>query len=112
MDENKDDEGAAWHETLAAEADADEREVDALSRELSEIDYANGNAPFHWSPYKGGVLPGVLSSDVGFWDAFRTTFSLLALVRPDHLAEELEGFLNTWRENGFVPQWPHPAGGG
>jgi putative alpha-1,2-mannosidase len=81
-------------------------------RSLWEVDYANGNAPFHWSPYKGGVLPGVLSSDVGFWDAFRTTFSLLALVRPDHLAEELEGFLNTWRENGFVPQWPHPAGGG
>ena len=81
-------------------------------RSLWEVDYANGNAPIHWSPYKGGVLPGPLSSDVGFWDAFRTTFSLLALVRPDHLAEELEGFLNTYRENGFVPQWPHPAGGG
>jgi hypothetical protein len=81
-------------------------------RELSEIDYANGNAPFHWSPYTGKILPGTLSSDVGFWDAFRTTFSLLSLVRPDHLADEMEGFLNTWRENGFVPQWPHPNGGG
>ena len=81
-------------------------------RALWEVDYANGNAPIHWSPYKGGVFPGPLSADVGFWDAFRSTFSLLALVRPDHLAEEMEGFLNAWRENGVVPQWPHPAGGG
>lgn len=80
-------------------------------RALWEVDYQSGNA-IHWSPYKGGVMSGPLSSDVGFWDAFRTTFSLLALVRPDHFAEEMEGFLNTYRENGFVPQWPHPAGGG
>ena len=40
-------------------------------RALWEEDYSNGGAPFHWSPYKGGVLPGVLSSDVGFWDAYR-----------------------------------------
>ena len=71
-------------------------------RSLWEVDYANGNAPIHWSPYKGGVFPGPLSSDVGFWDAFRTTFSLLSLIRPDHLADELEGFLNTYRENGCV----------
>lgn len=24
----------------------------------------------------------------------------------------MEGFLNAWRENGVMPQWPHPAGGG
>jgi predicted alpha-1,2-mannosidase len=81
-------------------------------RSLWEVDYSNGNTPYHWSPYTGAILPGVLSSDVGFWDAFRTTFSLLSLVQPAHLAEEMEGFLNTWRENGFVPQWPHPNGGG
>jgi predicted alpha-1,2-mannosidase len=81
-------------------------------RALYEDDYANDKAPIHWSPYKGTVLAGELSSDVGFWDAFRTTFSLLSLVKPDRLAAEMEGFLNTWRENGFVPQWPHPNGGG
>ena len=81
-------------------------------RSLWEVDYANGGVPIHWSPYKGTVLPGVLSSDVGFWDAYRTTFSLLSLVQPAHLAEEMEGFLNCWRENGVMPQWPHPAGGG
>ena len=81
-------------------------------RSLWETDYANGNAPIHWSPYTGAVLPGPLSSDVGFWDAFRTTFSLLSLIRPDRLATEMEGFLNTWREAGFVPEWPHPNGGG
>ena len=33
-------------------------------------------------------------------------------VQPAHLADEMEGFLNTWREAGYVPQWPHPNGGG
>jgi predicted alpha-1,2-mannosidase len=80
-------------------------------RSLWEVDYTTGE-PFHWSPYTGKVLPGMLSADVGFWDAFRTTFSLLSLVQPAHLADEMEGFLSTWREAGFVPQWPHPAGGG
>ena len=123
---------AAWHAIAAKATVADvgpgltDQEADDLltvfysslyraskfPRSLDEVDYANGNAVIHWSPYKGTVLPGPLSSDVGFWDAFRTTFSLLSLLQPAHLAREMEGFLNTWRENGFVPQWPHPAGGG
>ena len=37
-------------------------------RALWETDYANGNAPFHWSAPSNTVLPGVLSSDLGFWD--------------------------------------------
>ena len=31
-------------------------------RSLWEVDYSNGGAPFHWSPYTGKILPGVLSS--------------------------------------------------
>lgn len=81
-------------------------------RALYEVDYATGQ-PMHWSPYSGQVLPGVLSADFGFWDGYRTTYSLLALIRPDYSASSLEGFLNAWRENnGIVPQWPHPSGGG
>ena len=83
-------------------------------RMLYEIDYANGNAPFHWSAPAGKVLPGVLSSDLGFWDAYRTTFSLLSLTRPDYLASAMEGFLNIWREAGGapMPQWPKCGLGG
>ena len=33
-------------------------------RALWEVDYQSGNA-IHWSPYKGGVMSGPLSSDVG-----------------------------------------------
>lgn len=83
-------------------------------RALWEVDYANGNAPFHWSAYAKAVLPGPLSSDCGFWDGYRTTYSLLALTRPDYLAASMEGFLNIWREAGGapMPQWPKAGMGG
>ena len=54
-------------------------------RSLWEVDYANGNAPIHWSPYTGKVLPGMLSSDVGLWvvpSALKPAFSCAALDRP------------------------------
>ena len=49
-------------------------------RKLFEQD-ANGNN-IHYSPNTGKVLPGVLSADQGFWDAYRTTYSLLSIWDP------------------------------
>jgi len=69
-----------------------------------ELDVATGQ-PVHWSPYTARVEQGILSSDQGFWDAYRTTYSLLSLVRPDRFALMLEGWLNAWREGEWVPQW-------
>ena len=31
----------------------------------------------------GGIFSGVLSSDSGFWDAYRTVYPLNSLVRAD-----------------------------
>jgi hypothetical protein len=38
---------------------------------------STSGTPVHWSPYTNTVLPGVFSTDQGFWDAYRTTYSLL-----------------------------------
>jgi hypothetical protein len=32
-------------------------------------------------------------------------FTLVALWRPDRFALQMEGWLNAWREGGWVPQW-------
>ena len=55
----------------------------------------------------GTVKPGVLFSNNGFWDTFRTTFPLC----PYHtgtLSPLLEGFLNSYRDTGFLPKWLAP----
>ena len=56
----------------------------------------------------GTVKPGVLFSNNGFWDTFRTTFPLFALIIPEHYQRFLEGFLNSYRDTGFPPKWLAP----
>ncbi|MCY7169411.1 GH92 family glycosyl hydrolase [Streptococcus mitis] len=54
------------------------------------------------------VKPGVLFSNNGFWDTFRTTFPLFSLIIPEHYHRFLEGFLNNYRDTGFLPKWLAP----
>lgn len=77
-------------------------------RKLFELDQET-KKPIHWSPYTGKVEQGVFSSDSGFWDAYRTTYSWLALIAPERLAEMMEGWGNAYLEGGWVPQWSAPG---
>jgi putative alpha-1,2-mannosidase len=106
------DAGAAWPPaTAAAYATTFYSSLYRASkfpRALWELESGTG-APIHWSPYTNKVEPGVFSTDQGFWDAYRSTYSLLALWRPDRFALQMEGWLNAWREGGWVPQWSSPG---
>ena len=62
----------------------------------------------HMNLATGTVKPGVLFSNNGFWDTFRTTFPLFALIIPEHYRLFLEGFLNSYRDTGFLPKWLAP----
>ena len=62
----------------------------------------------HMDLATGTVKPGVLFSNNGFWDTFRTTFPLFALIIPEHYRRFLEGFLNSYRDTGFLPKWLAP----
>ena len=63
----------------------------------------------HYSPYNGEVLPGYMYTDTGFSDTFRSLFPLLNLVYPSVNAEIQAGLANTYRENGFLPEWASPG---
>jgi predicted alpha-1,2-mannosidase len=76
-------------------------------REFHEYDAAG--APIHYSPYIGGVHPGVLYTDNGFWDTYRTVYPLLSLLWPARLSEILEGWTQAYRESGWFPRWPSPG---
>jgi predicted alpha-1,2-mannosidase len=63
----------------------------------------------HYSAYTGEVLPGVAYTDSGFWDTYRTLFPLLSILQPARYGEILQGFVNAYKEGGWLPQWPSPG---
>ena len=56
----------------------------------------------------GTIKPGLLFTNNGFWDTFRTSFPLFALIIPEHYRQFLEGFLNSYRDTGYLPKWLVP----
>ncbi|KAJ8605819.1 hypothetical protein CTAYLR_000580 [Chrysophaeum taylorii] len=65
----------------------------------------------HWSPYDGSgkIYDGILVTDNGFWDTFRTVYPLLSLVYPDHLEWIIGGWIAAYREGGWIPKWASPG---
>jgi predicted alpha-1,2-mannosidase len=65
----------------------------------------------HFSPYdiKDRVLPGAVSTDSGFWDAYRTVYPLLAVVFPEQYGRLVDGWLTAWQEGGWLPNWASPG---
>jgi predicted alpha-1,2-mannosidase len=80
-------------------------------RSISET--AADGSEVHWSPYATSTetrtAAGPLSTDSGFWDAWNTVYPLLTLVNRPKLASTLQGWLNAYKEGGWVPQWASPG---
>jgi predicted alpha-1,2-mannosidase len=72
-------------------------------------EYDAGGAQVHYSPGNGQVAPGPMYSDVGFWDVFRTSLPLYTVLFPELLGEMIEGWVNFYRESGFLPRWLSPG---
>lgn len=64
--------------------------------------------PVHYDTLSRSVKAGVLYTNNGFWDTFRTVYPLYTLIAQDKLGEMLEGFLNSYRDAGFLPKWLSP----
>lgn len=65
--------------------------------------------PVHYSTKSGTIGKGVMYTDNGFWDTYRTLYPLFALVIPKRLGEMLEGYLNFYKEEGWLPKWLSPG---
>jgi putative alpha-1,2-mannosidase len=81
----------------------------------------------HFSPYDstGSVHKGPLVTDNGFWDTFRTVYPLLGLAYRgelglfhfppptlldfSHTGFIIQGWLNAYREGGWLPSWASPG---
>ena len=62
----------------------------------------------HMDLAAGTIKPGLLYTNNGFWDTFRTSFPLFALIIPEYYRQFLEGFLNSYRDTGYLPKWLAP----
>lgn len=78
-------------------------------RSLAEVDASNKTV--HYSPYfpTGGVFPGELATDSGFWDAYRALYPWLNVAYPERAGTQISGWLNAYQEGGWVPQWSSPG---
>lgn len=62
----------------------------------------------HYDTTSRSVKPGVLYTNNGFWDTYKTVYPLYSLIAVEKYEEMLEGFLNSYRETGFLPKWLSP----
>ncbi|OPA74587.1 alpha-mannosidase [Paenibacillus selenitireducens] len=63
----------------------------------------------HYSPYNGRIEQGPLYADIGFWDTYRTSFPLYNLLYPSFMNEMMQGWVNAYRETGWMPKWASPG---
>lgn len=62
----------------------------------------------HYDTLAKEVKPGFLYTNNGFWDTYKTVYPLYSLIAQEKYAEMLEGFLNSYRESGYLPKWLSP----
>lgn len=55
------------------------------------------------------VIDGELYVNNGFWDTYRTVWPLYSLLYPDLSAKLVNGFVQQYREGGWIARWSSPG---
>ncbi|MGI8868946.1 MAG: GH92 family glycosyl hydrolase [Mycobacteriales bacterium] len=55
------------------------------------------------------IVDGKLFVNNGFWDTYRTTWPAYALLTPERAAELLDGFVQHFRDGGWMARWSSPG---
>jgi predicted alpha-1,2-mannosidase len=74
----------------------------------------DGDRPVHASPVlshtgSATVLDGEIYVNHGFWDTYRTCWPAFALLDPAHAARLADGFVQQYREAGWIARWSSPG---
>ena len=62
----------------------------------------------HFSPCNGNICEGSMYVDNGFWDTYKTVYPLYSLIASDKYEEMCRGFVNFYKECGWLPRWTSP----
>lgn len=55
------------------------------------------------------IADGKVYVNNGFWDTYRTVWAAQSLLAPRQAAEMVDGFLQHYRDGGWVPRWSSPG---
>ena len=55
------------------------------------------------------IFDGPLVTDSGFWDAYRTVYPWLTVTHTKTLGRMLQGWINAYKEGGWLPKWASPG---
>ena len=90
------------HENVGTAARPEWRHADqsSWSKDKAGGDVTKTSAP---------VLPGKVHVNNGFWDTFRTTWPAYSLLAPQRTGEMIDGFLQQYRDGGWVARWSSPG---
>lgn len=62
--------------------------------------------PIHYDSHNDTVRPGVMYTNNGFWDTFRTVYPLYSLIAPKEYEEIMDGYIQQYENTGWMPKWP------
>lgn len=71
-------------------------------------EFDEDNQKIHYDTYSKKVRPGVLYTNNGFWDTYKTVYPMYSLIAKEKYEDMLEGFLTSFNETGFLPKWLSP----
>ena len=88
------------HENAGTDVDPRWRHASPVREQVTEhTAEATGNA----------VVDGKLYVNNGFWDTYRTAWPLYVLLYPTFAGELVDGFVQHYREAGWIPRWSSPG---
>ena len=102
-------EGASYHELVSFYSSL--YRMYAFPSLFSENEGTNEEPKWvYGSPYKNGKkTEGIMYTNNGFWDTYRTAWSGYALFTTERDGEYLDGMIQHYIETGWMPRWLGPA---
>lgn len=82
-------------------------EADPVYRYASPVSATTGSASDTQTNAK--IVDGKVYVNNGFWDTYRTAWPLYSLLYPDVTEELVDGFVQQYRDGGWVARWSSPG---
>ncbi len=78
-------------------------------RHADQSGWSKDNAGGDGASTSARIIPGKNYVNNGFWDTFRTTWPAYALFTPTRAGELVDGFLQQYRDGGWMARWSSPG---
>ncbi len=78
-------------------------------RHADQNSWSKDNAAGDAQRTSAPVREGKIYVNNGFWDTFRTTWPAYSLFAPERAGEMIDGFLQQYRDGGWIARWSSPG---